>query len=203
MIQGLRSTERLFFKPEETNSILEEAKTDVVIENSVVPFKESVALSMESRNPYLDFKKSMEEMVEAVGIKEWEGLEELLCWYLKMNGKENHGYIIGAFVDLLVGFMSFNNTKNINVISSKSCSCSTNNCDSPYSPLSFCNASSSSSSSSSCSSSTTTTATTTPCVSSIGVGELLEDQNIETPCLSSLLESTEEEEGEDDDEASS
>jgi uncharacterized protein (TIGR01568 family) len=96
LIRGLRS-ERLFFKPGETSSILEEAK------EGGFPFKESVVLSMESQDPYVDFRKSMEEMVEAHGVKDWDDFEELLCWYLKVNGKSNHGYIVGAFVDLLVG----------------------------------------------------------------------------------------------------
>ncbi|KAE8098620.1 hypothetical protein FH972_016666 [Carpinus fangiana] len=109
LIRGLRS-ERLFFKPGETSSILEEAK------EGGFPFKESVVLSMESQHPYVDFRKSMEEMVEAHGVKDWEAFEELLCWYLRVNGKSNHGYIIGAFVDLLVG-LEFAN-------SSSSCSCS-------------------------------------------------------------------------------
>nr|KYP48579.1 hypothetical protein KK1_029731 [Cajanus cajan] len=43
----------------------------------------------------------MEEMLEAQCVKDWEGLQELLCWYLKVNGKTNHAYIVGAFVDLL------------------------------------------------------------------------------------------------------
>ncbi|KAF2307697.1 hypothetical protein GH714_030914 [Hevea brasiliensis] len=96
VIQGLRS-ERLFFEPGETSSILEEAKAG----GGELPFKESVVLSMDSQDPYVDFKKSMEEMVEAHGLKEREGLEELLCCYLKVNANSNHGYIIGAFVDLL------------------------------------------------------------------------------------------------------
>ncbi|PPR85168.1 hypothetical protein GOBAR_AA35523 [Gossypium barbadense] len=69
VIRGLRS-DRLFFKPE------------------------SVVLSMESRDPYVDFRESMEEMVEAQGLNDWEELEQLLCWYLKANGKCNHGFII-------------------------------------------------------------------------------------------------------------
>ncbi|KAJ6300259.1 hypothetical protein OIU76_021124 [Salix suchowensis] len=101
VIKGLRS-DRLFFKPGETNSILEEARED----DECFPFKESLVSSMESRDPYLDFKKSMEEMVEAHGLTDWEALEELLCCYLKVNGKSNHGYIIGAFVDLLLGLAS-------------------------------------------------------------------------------------------------
>ncbi|KAJ6361897.1 hypothetical protein OIU78_002326 [Salix suchowensis] len=100
VIKGLRS-ERLFFEPGETNSILEEAKA-----GEEFPFKESVVLSMESQDPHLDFKKSMEEMVEAHGLVDWEGLEELLSCYLKVNGKSNHGYIVSAFVDLLAGFAS-------------------------------------------------------------------------------------------------
>ncbi|KAJ7971634.1 transcription repressor OFP13-like [Quillaja saponaria] len=96
VIQGLRS-DRLFFKPEETSSILETKAGDLA-------FKESVqVLSMESQNPYVDFRKSMEEMVEAHDVKDWECLEELLCWYLRVNGKCNHKYIVGAFVDLMVG----------------------------------------------------------------------------------------------------
>ncbi|CAK9168718.1 unnamed protein product, partial [Ilex paraguariensis] len=60
------------FEPGETRSILEEAKTDGF------PFKESVVMAVDSRDPFVDFKSSMEEMVEAHGLKDWEGLEELL-----------------------------------------------------------------------------------------------------------------------------
>ncbi|KAJ9159722.1 hypothetical protein P3X46_025201 [Hevea brasiliensis] len=96
VVRGVRS-ERLFFEPGHTNSILEEAKP------GGFPFKESVLLAMESEDPYLDFRKSMEEMVESHGLRDWECLEELLLWYLKVNGKKNHGFIVGAFIDLLVG----------------------------------------------------------------------------------------------------
>ena len=129
VIRGLRS-DRLFFEPDETSSILE-AKAETL------PFKDSVVLSMESRDPYVDFRKSMEEMVEAHGVKDWEGLEELLCWYLRVNGKSNHGYIVGAFVDLLVSL----------ALSSASSSSSSY---SPSSPLSFYSSSLSSSCSTRC-----------------------------------------------------
>ncbi|KAJ7976191.1 transcription repressor OFP13-like [Quillaja saponaria] len=124
VIRGLRS-DRLFFEPGETSSILESKAEEF-------PFKESVVLSMESQDPYVDFRKSMEEMVEAHGVNDWEGLEELLCWYLRVNGKNNHGYIVGAFVDLLVGLSI-----------ASSCSPSSH---SPSSPLSFYTSSTSSSS---------------------------------------------------------
>ena len=94
-MRGLRS-ERLFFEAEETSSILEKDKMDGF------PFKESLVMAVDSRDPFADFRRSMEEMVEAHGLKDWESLEDLLTCYLRVNGKSNHGYIVGAFVDLLV-----------------------------------------------------------------------------------------------------
>jgi hypothetical protein len=32
-----------------------------------------------------------------------------LSWYLRVNGKNNHGFIIGAFVDLLISLAGSNN----------------------------------------------------------------------------------------------
>ncbi|KAK7811400.1 transcription repressor OFP13-like [Quercus suber] len=172
VIRGLKSQERLFFKPEETSSILEEAK------ESGFPYKESVVLSMDSQDPFVDFRKSMEEMVEAHGVKDWEGLEELLCWYLRVNDKSNRGYIVGAFVDLLVS-LAFAN-------SSSTCSCSHSHSPSPSSPLSLYTSSSFSSS-------------TAPCVSSLEV----EEDSDSTPCLSSLLECEKEIKDNEDDSSSS
>ncbi|XP_073020586.1 transcription repressor OFP13-like [Primulina eburnea] len=103
VIRGVRLSERLFFEPGDTSSIL---KVDEKNHQGALPFKESVALALESSDPYMDFKKSMQEMVESQGLKDWDCLEELLGWYLKMNGKMNHRYIVGAFVDLLVGLAS-------------------------------------------------------------------------------------------------
>ncbi|XP_047333445.1 transcription repressor OFP13 [Impatiens glandulifera] len=94
-IRGLIKSERLFFEPGNTRSLMKEPKTNESING--------VALAMESADPYGDFRRSMEEMVESHGLSDWEFLGELLCWYLKMNGKINHGFIIGAFVDLLIG----------------------------------------------------------------------------------------------------
>ncbi|XP_076944799.1 transcription repressor OFP15-like [Bidens hawaiensis] len=103
VIRGL-STDRFFFNPGKTSSILEEAKPKEAEKESVFPFKESVSMmEMESTDPFVDFKKSMQEMVDAdEGLKEWENLQELLSWYLAVNDKANHGYIIGAFLDLLL-----------------------------------------------------------------------------------------------------
>lgn len=110
IIRGVQS-ERLIFEPSNTSSsILDEAKT-----SGVLPLKESIVLAIESDDPYRDFKKSMEEMVETHGLKDWKCLEALLGWYLKMNERTNQGFIVGAFVDLLRGLAS-------------SCSNSTNSC---------------------------------------------------------------------------
>ncbi|KAL6005387.1 hypothetical protein ACLOJK_005954 [Asimina triloba] len=103
VLRGVCS-DRFFFEPGDTKSIVEEAKAAAEEERS--PFEESVALAVESDDPYVDFRASMEEMVEAYGLKDWEWLMELLQWYLNMNGKKAHEYIVGAFVDLLVGIVS-------------------------------------------------------------------------------------------------
>ncbi|XP_039045541.1 transcription repressor OFP15-like [Hibiscus syriacus] len=161
VIQGLVRSERLFFEPGETSSILQEAKP--ITSDEILPLKKSVVLSMESRDPFADFRNSMEEMVEANGLKGWEKLEELLCWYLKANGKAIHGCIVAAFVDLLVELASINSSTDNDCIRSRS----------PSSPLSFCT--SASSSSSSCSSSSSSSSATTPCVSSLSDQKITED----------------------------
>ncbi|XP_006653379.2 transcription repressor OFP13-like [Oryza brachyantha] len=66
----------------------------------------AVVLTVESEDPYGDFRSSMADMVAAHGLRDWEGLEELLAWYLKLNGKGVHGVIVGAFIDLLVSLAS-------------------------------------------------------------------------------------------------
>ncbi|CAD5171235.1 unnamed protein product [Musa acuminata subsp. malaccensis] len=100
VVRGLRS-DRLFFEPGgDTSSILEEAKA------GVSPFEGSVVLAMESEDPYRDFRRSMEEMVAAHGLNDWERLEELLVWYLKVNGKKTHRFVAAAFADLVLGLAS-------------------------------------------------------------------------------------------------
>ncbi|XVF46974.1 hypothetical protein PTKIN_Ptkin03bG0071700 [Pterospermum kingtungense] len=88
--KALRSN-RLFFEPGNTNSILEAAR---------FPFNDCVALALETEDPYMDFRISMEEVVEACELKDQDHLQELLAWYLKMNIKKNHGFIVGAFIDM-------------------------------------------------------------------------------------------------------
>ncbi|PSS15883.1 Transcription repressor like [Actinidia chinensis var. chinensis] len=147
VIRGVRATERLFFEPGETSSILgrEPKSGDDDRPDHGGGGDGPLVVAMDSMDPHADFKRSMEEMVEAHGLKEsWDGLEELLCWFLQANGKPNHGYIVGAFVDLLVdlAFASSNPISSSSSISSSSCSdieedhdrcCSTTTTNSPLS----------------------------------------------------------------------
>lgn len=58
----------------------------------------------------MDFRRSMQEMVEArdlVDVKaNWKYLHELLSCYLDLNPKRSHKFIVGAFADLLVSLLS-------------------------------------------------------------------------------------------------
>ncbi|CAN1133983.1 Transcription repressor OFP13 [Linum perenne] len=210
VIRGLKSSERLFFSPGETSSaLLQEGKIgeDCEEEGGDLLFSikgggggdggggaGAVAVTLDSRDPFEDFKISMAEMVEAHGLRDWESLENLLSCYLRVNGKSNHGYIVGAFVDLLVGLPFGPKTtppppaaETAEAVSESNCSCShhrhqgRHNQYSPSSPLSFYTSFSSSSSSEDSSS--------TPCVSSSeayreAAGDEIEvdGDEISTPC---------------------
>ncbi|XP_059316026.1 transcription repressor OFP13-like [Lycium ferocissimum] len=143
IIKGVRS-ERLFFEPGTTSSIFQEPKKicksqqeEGENQEDDFPFKESIIWAMESKDPYLDFKKSMKEMVETQGIKDWENLQELLAWYLKMNGEVNHGFVLGAFVDLVMELViptTPSTTSDNSITSYSSAASSSFSC--PSSPLS-------------------------------------------------------------------
>lgn len=109
VIRGVKS-ERLFFEPSETSSSILGEPKKTSDKNKFITTSEDeldinstfVVIEMETKDPFLEFKESMKEMVEAHGVENMDGLAELLNCYLRVNGKCNHGYIIGAFVDLLV-----------------------------------------------------------------------------------------------------
>ncbi|KAL3645299.1 hypothetical protein CASFOL_010479 [Castilleja foliolosa] len=111
IIRGVRQSDskRLFFEPGHTTSslIVKEEIVDNIKElemrNNNEESETNVAVvAVESNDPYLDFKKSMAEMVESHGLtKDWDRLEELLGWYLRMNAKNNHGFIVAAFLDVM------------------------------------------------------------------------------------------------------
>ncbi|XP_076944381.1 transcription repressor OFP16-like [Bidens hawaiensis] len=69
-----------------------------------------LAIPAISPDPYYDFRKSMQEMVEArdfIDVRaNWDYLNELLTCYLDLNPKSAHKFIVGAFADLLVTLMT-------------------------------------------------------------------------------------------------
>ncbi|WOL18796.1 hypothetical protein Cni_G27593 [Canna indica] len=108
VIRGLKSDDRLFFEPAGgSRSVVDrrERRDHAVLaaaSTTTVPFEGSIAMAVDSMDPYLDFKVSMAEMVMAHGVKDWEWMEEMLLWYLKMNGKRTHRIIVDAFSDLFL-----------------------------------------------------------------------------------------------------
>ncbi|CAL9755221.1 unnamed protein product [Musa acuminata subsp. burmannicoides] len=68
-----------------------------------------VAVPTYSPDPYWDFRRSMEEMVAALGLDAGAHrahLHDLLLCYLALNRKHAHKYIISAFADLLLTLAS-------------------------------------------------------------------------------------------------
>ncbi|KAG2576089.1 transcription repressor OFP13-like [Panicum virgatum] len=105
VIRAVRS-DRLLFEPEEASSfkpIIIKDTTTMTMSKQQAAFGGATAMSVESQNPYRDFRESMEAMVISQGgVRDWCWLEEMLGWYLRANGKSTHELIVGAFVDLLV-----------------------------------------------------------------------------------------------------
>lgn len=58
---------------------------------------ESIAIEKKSKDPYMDFKESMMEMIVEKGIIEVRDLEDLLHCFLTLNSREHHQVIVEAF----------------------------------------------------------------------------------------------------------
>ncbi|XP_021736601.1 LOW QUALITY PROTEIN: transcription repressor OFP14-like [Chenopodium quinoa] len=75
---------------------------------SAIPggIEDCIALLTVSPSPYEDFRKSMQQVLDAkVNNQErvdWDFMEELLFCYLRLNEKKQYRYILSAFVDLIV-----------------------------------------------------------------------------------------------------
>ncbi|EOA21692.1 hypothetical protein CARUB_v10002117mg [Capsella rubella] len=61
---------------------------------------ESVAMAKESNNPFEDYKKSMNQMIEERDIETEDDLKELLRCFLDINPSPHHNLIVRAFVDV-------------------------------------------------------------------------------------------------------
>ncbi|KAK2973739.1 hypothetical protein RJ640_019739 [Escallonia rubra] len=116
------ASQRFFFSsPGRSNSIIESSSslslssTSSSSTSGKAPRNEelvggSIAIPTVSPDPYMDFRRSMQEMVEARDLVDvranWDYLHELLMCYLGLNPKSTHKFIVGAFADLLVTLMS-------------------------------------------------------------------------------------------------
>ncbi|XP_015079673.1 transcription repressor OFP18-like [Solanum pennellii] len=99
MAKQALATRRLSFEENESCSVL-----------SMVgfPFKDCLLLAVETENPRMDFLHSMEQMTKVYGAQrgdmvDWEFMEELLTWFLKINNMKNQHFIVAAFIDLCLG----------------------------------------------------------------------------------------------------
>lgn len=104
------ASQRFFFSyPGRSNSIVESTDGPPGPESDTV-VNGGIAVQTYSPNPYVDFRKSMQEMVEArefTDVKnDWDFLHELFVCYLSLNPKHTHKFIVGAFSDLIVTLMS-------------------------------------------------------------------------------------------------
>ncbi|KAK4755227.1 hypothetical protein SAY87_008984 [Trapa incisa] len=172
VINGARSEGRLFFEPTgETSSVLAVEAAEGTSAGELGEEGVAMCVHVESRNPYMDFRMSMEEMVEAHALTgKWDSLEDLLHCYLRVNDRTNHGYIFRAFVDLLLtsGHRPPGTPTDFSGCSGVGCDtvgAIPRTTSSPCSPLSFYT------SSSSCCSSTDSLSTTPCCISIAGEAE--------------------------------
>ncbi|KAI9097545.1 hypothetical protein K1719_025316 [Acacia pycnantha] len=99
----LRGSNRLFVTPGLSSSVVEDSASQAV---ESLP-QDFIAVLMFSPMPYEDFRGSMQEMVEARLKNEervdWDFMEELLFYYLNLNEKKSHKFILSSFVDVIAG----------------------------------------------------------------------------------------------------
>ncbi|PSS15882.1 Transcription repressor like [Actinidia chinensis var. chinensis] len=67
---------------------------------------ESVAVEKDSDDPYLDFRRSMLQMILENEIYSKDDLRELLNCFLQLNSPDYHGVIVRAFTEIWNGVFS-------------------------------------------------------------------------------------------------
>lgn len=65
-----------------------------------------MAVEKDSDDPYLDFRRSMLQMILENEIYSKDGLRELLNCFLQLNSPQHHGVIVRAFTDIWNGVFS-------------------------------------------------------------------------------------------------
>ncbi|KAK6913949.1 Ovate protein family, C-terminal [Dillenia turbinata] len=111
-LSAVLASQRFFFpSPGLSNSIID-AAVDSLENDAVVAG--GVAIPTYSPDPYSDFRRSMQDMVEARGFKDLKAcrdhLHELLLCYLTLNPKHTHKFIVSAFADLLISLQQVSST---------------------------------------------------------------------------------------------
>ncbi|XP_042516972.1 transcription repressor OFP12 [Macadamia integrifolia] len=105
------ASQRFFFSsPGSSNSIVEsQPECPPPSEETKKLMSGGIPISTFSPDPYTDFRRSMQEMVDAHKLldvrADWDYLHELLLCYLSLNPNHTHKFIIGAFSDLLLSLM--------------------------------------------------------------------------------------------------
>ncbi|KAH7838251.1 hypothetical protein Vadar_024041 [Vaccinium darrowii] len=116
------ASQRFFFSsPGRSNSIVESSSPSssssltATSDRSDKIIGGGVAVPTFSQDPFVDFRQSMQEMVEARRLvdvtADWDHLHELLTCYLSLNPKSAHKFIVRAFSDLLVSMMAAQTTE--------------------------------------------------------------------------------------------
>ncbi|ERM93504.1 hypothetical protein AMTRI_Chr03g148860 [Amborella trichopoda] len=119
----LPTSRRFFFSPAKSNSLIDDIGiVDPPLENyqETSPARPEIlggaeAVKTHSSDPYIDFRQSMAEMIQsrlvAGLVMDWVYLKELLSCYLRLNEKDSHKFIMGAFADLVVNSVFENGRK--------------------------------------------------------------------------------------------
>ena len=67
-------------------------------------FAGSICAVKYSADPFTDMRESILEMIQDVGVCDWNDMEELVYCYIALNSSEFHGVIKDAFLSLCCSF---------------------------------------------------------------------------------------------------
>ncbi|CAK9329100.1 unnamed protein product [Citrullus colocynthis] len=109
-LAAVLASRRFFFSsPGRSNSIFEYSSASRSQAHDVV-VSDGLKVPKYSMDPYADFRRSMQEMVEARELEDVrsdsEFLRELLSCYLRLNPKNTHKFIVRAFADLVLSMLA-------------------------------------------------------------------------------------------------
>ncbi|KAL3630763.1 hypothetical protein CASFOL_023747 [Castilleja foliolosa] len=68
-----------------------------------VAFRDCICAVKCSMNPIGEIRESILEMIESVGVRNWDQMEELVYCYVALNSNEVHNFIKDAFLSLCFG----------------------------------------------------------------------------------------------------